>query len=285
VEGCRHRPTETFAERAEAVLQTGGALWRRYVEYVQLGTRRDRAPGLNGDRPAQPPWVPPGSGVLVEDEVATLSYADGRYDCVVRRELYNAGTEPITRFPVRVSVDRYPAYPGWSNRYYHEHPLTTAELNFTAAFGEPPGSPMHWRLIADRDSYKKIVLLFEGPYSPFPLYPGQRATVTYSYTVSEVKWGQWFERQIRMPTRRLTVCLRFPTTVAAAVWGTHSSLTGDAPLRTPVMETHEGGITTFRWSTEDPPLRSRYRMQWRFRTSADGRAAGAGTAASLGRAG
>ncbi|HLL68630.1 MAG TPA: helix-turn-helix transcriptional regulator [Micromonosporaceae bacterium] len=267
VEGGRHRPTENFAERAEVVLQAEGALWRAYLTYAQVGHRRDRPGGGRTERPAFPQWLPPGSGVLVEHEMASLTYADGRYRCAVSRDLYNAGTDPITRYPVRVSVDRYPAHPEWSNRFYQEHPLRTSELDFTAAFGDPPGARIRWQVTTDRDSYKKIVLLFEDAHSRFPLYPGQRATLSYSYAVSEAQWGQWFERQIRMPTRRLGVCLRFPTDTAAAVWGIHSSLTSDAPFGTPILETVEGPCTTFRWSTEDPPLRSRFRLHWRFRST------------------
>src|SRR5690349_24217980 len=38
VEAHRHRPTEDFARRAEAVLQAGGAIWRRFREYDELRT-------------------------------------------------------------------------------------------------------------------------------------------------------------------------------------------------------------------------------------------------------
>src|SRR5919107_1071048 len=36
IEARRHRPTEDFARRAEAVLQSSGALWQRYKEYDEL---------------------------------------------------------------------------------------------------------------------------------------------------------------------------------------------------------------------------------------------------------
>lgn len=281
VEGRRHRPTDNFAERAEAVLHTGGAIWRSYLAYAQAATDR---PHGNRVRPASPAiahWLPPGSGVLVEDEVARLVYQDGRYEATITRQLYNAGTEPITRFPVRVSVDRYPANQAWSNLYYREHPLTVSELGFSATWGDAPGEPMDWRLGCDRDSYKKIVLMLEGRYSRFPLYPGQRATVTYAYQVGEAKWGQWFERQVRLPTQRLSVELRFPTGYQAAVWGTHISLSNDAPLGTPIVESEIGDRTAFSWSTDHPSLRSRFRLQWRFRTAAGSGAAGVATGVDL----
>src|ERR1700754_4021863 len=95
VEGRRHRPTEDFARRAEAVLQAGGAIWARFTEYNEL--RRSRAgPRPSSGAPGQ--WLPPGAGLVVEHEIATLSYVDGVYHCTIRRHLYNAGTEPVTRY-------------------------------------------------------------------------------------------------------------------------------------------------------------------------------------------
>ena len=36
VEGRRHRPTEDFARRAEAVLGAAGAIWQRFQQYDEL---------------------------------------------------------------------------------------------------------------------------------------------------------------------------------------------------------------------------------------------------------
>ncbi|GAA5189525.1 hypothetical protein GCM10023322_42560 [Rugosimonospora acidiphila] len=265
VEGRRHRPTEDFARRAEAVLQAGGAIWARFTEYNEL--RRNRAgPRPSSGAPGQ--WLPPGAGLVVEHEIATLSYMDGVYHCTIRRHLYNAGTEPVTRYPVRVSVDRYPGEPERSNQFYRENPLTWDELNLSAFHGEgpeSPGEPMEWRATHDRDSFKEAWVLFENDQSRFPLYRGQRAVIRYSYQVGEDKWGRWFQRAVRLPTRRLTIQLRFPTAVAPAVWGVQTSLTAESPLRTPVQEMSDGDSTIFEWNTSNPPLSARFRLQWRFR--------------------
>jgi peptide deformylase len=268
VEGCRHRPTEDFARRAEAVLQTGGAIWTRFTEYDELRrTRGGTAPG-GGTSPGQ--WLPPGAGLVVEHEIATLSYVDGIYHCTIRRHLYNAGTEPVTRYPVRVAVDRFPGEPERSNRFYRDNPLTWDELNLAAYHGDGPdgpGEPMEWRASHDRDSFKEVWVLFENDQSRFPLYRGQRTVIQYSYQVGEDKWGRWFQRAVRLPTRRLTVRLSFPTEIAPAVWGVQTSLTAESPLNTPVQETIEEGISVFEWTTDNPPLTSRYRLQWRFRSA------------------
>ena len=96
---------------------------------------------------------------------------------------------------------------------------------------------MLWRAKHDRDAFKEIWLLFENDERRFPLYPGQRATIEYAYTVGEDKWGQWFQRAVRLPTRRLAVRLDFPAGPGPVVWGVETSLTAEAgPLRTPMVE-------------------------------------------------
>lgn len=171
VEGRRHRPTEDFARRAEAVLEASGAIWQRFREYDDLRHARAGQPHREPYLPGQ--WLPPGTGLVVEREVATLTHADDGYRCVIHRELYNAGTEPVTRYLVRVAVDRYPNDPGRSNRHHREHPLTFAELQIQARRDDGGGDPepMHWRAKHDRDAFKEIWLLFENGERRFPL-PG-----------------------------------------------------------------------------------------------------------------
>jgi transcriptional regulator with XRE-family HTH domain len=263
VEARRHRPTEDFARRAELVLRSGGLIWQRFQEYddARQAAGASERPARNNPIPEQ--WIPAAGGLLVESERSRLAYLNGDYRCVVQRDLYNVGSEPVTRYPVRIAVDRYPGEPERSNRHHRDHPLTWTELNLDARAGEEPMrlSPKH-----DRDAFKELWLLFENDDARFPLYPGQRNTIEYAYTVGEDKWGQWFQRAIRLPTRRLSVNLDFPTDLRPVVWGVETSLTAEAgPLRTPVVERVDGDRIVFDWSIEDPPLNARYRLEWRFR--------------------
>jgi peptide deformylase len=211
-------------------------------------------------------WVPAAGGVLVEAEESSLAYVDGVYRCRVRRVLFNAGTEPVTRYPIRIAVDRYPGEPDRSNRHHREHPLRWEELNLAAHCGD---EPMRWQCRHDRDAFKEVWLLFESDEARFPLYPGRRATVEYTYTVGEDKWGHWFQRAVRMPTRRLTLRLDLPARARPVVWGTAGSPTSESrPLQTPVHETETGDRRVYEWSTDDPPLNARYRLEWRFRDQA-----------------
>jgi peptide deformylase len=195
---------------------------------------------------------------------------------VVRRDLYNAGSEPVTRYLARVAVDRYPGEPERSNRYYRDHPLTWVELNIDARSGD---EPMRITPKYDRDAAKEFWLLFENDEARFPLYPGQRATIEYAYSVGEDKWGHWFQRAIRLPTRRVSVHMEFPSELSPVVWGVESTLTTEGgPLRTPVREHPDSGRAVFDWSIEDPPLNARYRLEWRFRANGGTRSAKPGGA-------
>jgi transcriptional regulator with XRE-family HTH domain len=206
-----------------------------------------------------------GSGTLfVEHDDAQLRYSNGVYRPTQRRKLVNAGKTPITRFLVRINVDLYPGDPERSNRLYREHPLTWDELGLIASC---EGEPMTWSVKEDHDAFKELYLRFESADGhQIPLYPGQSATIEYSYTVGDDKWGRWYTRAVRWPTRHLTVHLRFPASLDPMVWGTETTVAGEAvPLRTAIQRHNEEGEAVFAWATDDPPLHARYRLEWRFR--------------------
>lgn len=267
IEGRRHRPTEDFARRAEAVLSAGGAIWRRFQDYDEAKQARGPATLLTREPTVPTQWLPPGAGLVIELEEAQLTYDGKFYSLVVRRSLYNAGSEPVTRYLIRVSIDRYPGQPQRSNTHHRRFPLTLDELGLAAECGELGATePMQWRAKVDRDAFKEIWLLFENDEGRFPLYPGERTNVEYRYTVTDVKWGTWFERAIRLPTRRLVVQMRFPSDLATQVWGVETSMAAaEAPLRTPIIREHDMTHDVFTWRTEDPSLNARFQLQWRFR--------------------
>src|SRR4051812_48159098 len=264
VEGRRHKPTEDFARRAEAVLAAGGAIWQRFQEYDEL--RHARGTALHRDPPVPVQWMPPGTGLIVEQEVAELTYTQGAYRCRIRRALYNAGVEAVTRYLVKIAVDRYPHDPAGSNRHHRQHPLSFEEMDLRAVAGEGGAAePMHWRLKLDRDAAKEVWLLFANDHGQFPLYPGERTTIEYAYTVGEEKWGQWFQRAVRLPTRSLTVRLDFPVEFEPTVWGVETSLAAEVPVRSPLERHNSADRAIFEWSTDAPLLGARYRLEWRFR--------------------
>jgi peptide deformylase len=251
VESGRHPASAEFARKADTVLNAAGALWKAWQDNGRCGELT--APATSRGT----------AGLVVEHDHAELRYDGTRFTAAMLRTIRNAGAEPVTRYLVRISVDRYPGDPDASNRLYRQHPLTLDELGLVAHCN---GERMDWMVKLDRDSFKEIWLRFENDQGRFPLYPGQRATLQYAYTVGHDKWGPWFQRAIRLPTLAVSVRLVFPAELQPAVWGTETSATAEAvALRTPITRHLDGQAEIFTWSASEPPLNARYRLEWRFR--------------------
>ncbi|MEU6233525.1 peptide deformylase [Kitasatospora sp. NPDC047058] len=264
VESGQQRPSRSFAEQADRVLHAGGALRRVFAEIETQGrpepaTHQAVADPSAGE--AQP------ASLIVRHEDAELHYDGRTYRATQRRQLYNASPDPITRYLIRISVDRFPGNPERSNRHYRENPLTWEEIDLSATVGS---EPVGWRVQHDRDSFKELWLLFENDYGRYPLYPGETTWIEYSYTVSDDKWGNWFQRAVRLPTQRLSVRLNFPTDLDPAVWGTETTMTAAAfPFRTAIRQDSDGDRRVYSWTTDDPPLHARFRLEWKFRARPD----------------
>jgi peptide deformylase len=266
VEGGTVLASRSFAEEADKHLQAGRALVRRWkamhdaLAELAGGARRD-------DSPAPDPLPALGYDLVVEHEHAELTYRDGMYETRIRRQLRNTGTQPVTRYLIRIAVDSYPGDPERSNRFYREDPLTWEEIGLSAACGD---EPMSWRVKEDRDASKEVWLLFENGDGRFPLYPGETAWISYAYTVSFRKWGPWWQRAIRLPTRRLSMTLVFPARLHPFVWGMETSMTAESSaFRTPIFRKERDDQVVFTWSADEPPLHARYRIEWKFRTPED----------------
>lgn len=248
-----------FVRTPDAVLNTGGALrrvWRG--QHTSPSTAASPAP--------QPAAEAHGDEVVVDHDHADLVYDQGVYHATMRRRLINHGSQPVTRYLIRISVDRYPGDPQRSNELYRDDPLTWDELGLRAWCGPDRDEELRWSVQHDRDAFKEVWLLLSGEAGHFPLYPGQSAWIEYTYTVPVAKWGNWFRRAVRLPTRTLSVSLDFPSTLALTVWGLHTSLAAESlPFPTPIAEHRSGDRTRSSWSTETPPLHSRYKLEWHFR--------------------
>lgn len=262
--GSEHASRE-FAQAADAALNAGGALRRSW---------RDQHSGQGPNTPRQsgPPTtagVETAGELLVEHDHAELVYDRGFYRATMRRHLVNNGQHPVTRYLIRISVDRFPADPQRSNQLYRDNPLTWEEIDLHAWCGRDEYEPMNWSVQHDRDAFKEVWLLFAGDTGRFPLYPGESTWIEYTYTVTDIKWGNWFRRAVRLPTRRLSVTLDFPTELDTAVWGLHTSMAAESmPFPTAIETQQRDSRTLYSWSTEDPPLHARYRLEWNFRNAA-----------------
>jgi peptide deformylase len=61
------------------------------------------------------------------------------------------------------------------------------------------------------------------------------------------------------------VRLDLPVGFDPQVWGVETSLAAEVPVRTPLERHNEGERAIFEWSTDQPLLNARYRLEWRFR--------------------
>ncbi len=261
IERGRQPPTDEFARRADEILDTGGTLPRLARAY-----RTDhRSPAGKREPPIVGLDALPRS-LIVRHEDARLRYDEGHYHVRIRRHLFNGSRVPITRYLIRVSVDRHPEAVERSNALYRENPLSIGELMLHA---ECDGETMAFDVEHDRDAFKEIWLLFENKRGKFPLYPGQDVWIDYSYSASAAKWGKWFQRAIRVPTERLSVEIDFPAANEPAVWGLETSMSAERlPVRTAIQQQDDGDRRVYRWETTEAALHTRLRFVWRFNNEA-----------------
>jgi transcriptional regulator with XRE-family HTH domain len=249
IESGRHRPTEDFARRADEVLGSGGRLWLLWREY-------DRARHTPADAQAAPatPALPPDphSDLVVEREEATMRFDGENYLVTIRRYLHSVGTRPVAQYWMKINGDDHP-----------DGELTWDQIDLQATCN---GEPMTWRVAVDQPVIKQVWLQFKNESYEFPLYPGERAWIEYSYNMPEGIFGHWFQRAIRLPTRYLSVRLTFPTDLDPRVWGTETSMTADgAPLAAiPHVNRDVDGEIEWYWEIPQPQLNARYRLHWQF---------------------
>ncbi|RFS87053.1 XRE family transcriptional regulator [Actinomadura spongiicola] len=101
VEAGRHPASEDFARKADVVLSADGSLWQAW----------------RADGPSRTIGVSAGAGnvegLVVEEDHARLEYDEMTYRPMQRRRLFNGGAEPVTRYLIRISVDRHLGQPEW----------------------------------------------------------------------------------------------------------------------------------------------------------------------------
>ena len=241
VERYRHRPTRSFAFRADQALNAKGELFQLFEQYE--GLRESRSPSPMIVRPADRPFL------INERERAEQSFNGDHYLIVVERALYNGTDQPIVHYPMKITVDEAAT-----------DPLLWDEVALTATCRD---EPMDVQPLVDRPDRKEALLRFSNASYHFPLQPGQRTTIRYSYRAPAHKWGQWFQRAISVYTDDLTVRLVFPKQYAPQVWGREVSSEGKPPLT--LTEENDATTTSRVFRTAVPTLGTRYRFEWEWR--------------------
>ncbi|MET0418546.1 MAG: helix-turn-helix transcriptional regulator [Actinoplanes sp.] len=264
VESGRHRPTAEFTWRAEDALDGQGRLTEAFEQYWRAVHKPDTAVPLR--RPQMP-----GAELVVEHEEAGVRLdAAGYYRVTLVRQVRNVGQRPLIRFPTRIAADAYPDDTPCSTAFYQHHPVTVDGSGFWATLN---GEPTSWTMARDRPAYKKINIEFAPGGTPQPVYPGSVAELACGYTLHWSQWGDWFGREIRWPTRRLSVALTFPRKLGAHPAGQENSWTTDRDLRLDAGAEADGVAVTYRWTTVSPVLGTQYRFTWSFRRAPEHRRA------------
>ena len=60
---------------------------------------------------------------------------------------------------------------------------------------------MAWRARYHQAAFKEVWLLFQNDDGRFPLYPGETATIEYTYTVGTDKWAAGLIQPHRLSVR------------------------------------------------------------------------------------
>ena len=69
--------------------------------------------------------------------------------------------------------------------------------------------------------------------------------------------------------------LVFPARLRPFMWGMETSMTAEAsPFRTPISRQETDDQVVFTWSTDEPPLHARYRIEWKFKAPGEGEGEG-----------
>jgi peptide deformylase len=260
--------SRSFAEAADEHLRAGRAIIRRWKDMHDSLAELSTGKATHDEQQADGPQSAPGPDLVVEHEHATLTCREDVYETRIRRQLRNTGTQPVTQYLIRITADRYPGDPERSHQLYREDPLTWEEIRLSAKCDD---EPMAWRVKHDQDASKEVWLLFENEDGRFPLYPGESTWISYVYTVNAHKWGHWWQRAIRLPTRKLSMTAIFPASLQPVAWGITTSMSAQAsPFPTPLSRQDEDDQVVFAWSTDEPPLHARYRIEWKFKAPDDG---------------
>ena len=76
----------------------------------------------------------------------------------------------------------------------------------------------------------------------------------------------------------MSMTLVFPARLDPVVWGITTSMTAESsPFPTAIARTEQDDQVVFTWSTDEPPLHARYRIEWKFRAPEDGETSGMDT--------
>ncbi|MEU7845900.1 peptide deformylase [Micromonospora parva] len=209
--------------------------------------------------------------VLIHDH-GEVHYDGTQYTLRQRRVLHHGGSAPRAKYEMKVSVQRFLNDEAVRNlRHHAQHPLSVDDpvrdigLRAWCVF-DGESHPMDAKPTKVRHEEINFDLCF--PASKL-LTPGQQAVVEYTYRVSDEIWGQWYKRNIKPNTDRLSVEAHLPTELEPECWGV-TSLPSETDLQ-PLPDVQvrvEDDRTIYSWDRtaeeDDLAEERRIRLDWFF---------------------
>jgi hypothetical protein len=201
-----------------------------------------------------------------------VHYDGSNYRLMQRRMIFNGGRTPQAKYEIKVSVARFLNDEASMNLEHHaRHPLTrrdpVEDLALEAWYTNEAGRhQMAVAAVKIRNEEVNFDLLYPPGQA---LQPGQLATIEYCYQVSDQQWGQWYQRNIKANTERLSVEAHLPAALEPECWGMTlpPSETNWQPLAE-LQVTTDGDYTVYssEHDADDDDLaeRRRIRLDWFF---------------------
>lgn len=200
------------------------------------------------------------------DKVQILCKGDG-YLIRMTKVVRAVGHPPVEFIYARIDVSVVPDSPQIAASYYRDNPITLENLRFRVS--DYAGGLLRYNVLHQYPSNIELALLLHRTDEdlPRPLGSGETARVRYTFEPTNLQWGHWLEREVRVPTDFLVVSLLFPrdlvTCSAAEVVGGSKR-----PLPGGLIHRQSPKFDWWYWELDDPSVHHRFRFTWAYK---DGR--------------
>ena len=211
-------------------------------------------------------------GLVLLHDHGEVHYDGTQYTLRQRRLLHHGGGTPRAKYEMKVSVQRFLNYEAVRNlRHHAQHPLSV----------EDPVRDIDLRAwcVFDGESHPMDAKPTKARHEEINFYfcfparncwrRANRSLSIRSTGVSDEKWGQWYKRNIKPNTDRLSVEAHLPTELEPECWGVTSlpSETDLEPLPDVEMRV-EDDRTIYSWNCtaeeDDLAQERRIRLDWFF---------------------
>lgn len=172
--------------------------------------------------------------------------------------------KPVDFVYARLDMSIIPENSFVTSEYYRQNPISLENLNFRANLNRV--YPLRYNVLSQYPSNIELAILMHmvGSASPSPIGIGEIAEVSHQIQATMFQWGNWLQREIRVPTQRVSVSIYFPKGIATC---SGISIIGgkEQPLLKPLEAKVGKFFESWHWETESPQIHERFRFMWQFK--------------------